>query len=169
MNSIELVREAVIANGKVILPFSGKSMYPTLKDAMVVTISRILPESIRIADIIAYQENDQVAAHRVIKIKRDNGAISFITKGDNQPFGGIAEVRQKDLIGRINCAFYADSDGKNILNENIIFRLFYVGLGRIYLFYRKALRDHMPDSLRLFLKTLVGNIYCCFQGCSSKG
>lgn len=168
MNSAELLKQAVAAKGKANLSFSGKSMYPTLKDSMVVTISRVLPESVRVSDVIAYQQDNQIVAHRVIGIIRNNRDFSFVTKGDNQPFGGINEVQKKDFIGKIKSAFYAGSEEQNILSENIFYRLLYVGIGRVYLFYRKFIRNYLPDSLRLFLRALVGNIYCCFQGCSSR-
>lgn len=169
MDSVELIKQAVATKGKANLSFSGKSMHPTLKDAMVVTISRFLPESVRVSDIIAYQQNNQIVAHRVIKIIKNNAEILFITKGDNQPFGGISEVRRGDFIGRIKSAFYANSGEKNILRENMLYRLLYVWAGRLYLFYRRSIRNHIPDSLRLFLKAFVENIYYCFQGCSNRG
>lgn len=159
MSSVELIKQAIATKNKANLPFIGKSMYPTLKDSMVVTINRILPEEVKISDIIAYQQDNLIAAHRVIDVIRDNGKLLFVTKGDNQPFGGIAQVRQSDLIGKIDKAFYKDSSEKDILNKNILYRSLFVSLGRVYLFYRRFVREHLPESLRIFFKAVVGRLY----------
>ena len=164
MSSIELIKQAITTKGKAKLCFSGKSMYPTLRDSMTVTISNISsPSAIKTSDIIAYQQNNTITAHRVIGVIHDNGEIAFITKGDNQPFGGISKIGSKDLIGRVESAFYKDRSEKNILNKNICYRQLYVGLGKAYLFYRKFIRRHLPEFLRIFLKELIGGLYFIFR------
>lgn len=162
-----MIKQAVATKGKANLSFSGKSMHPTLKDAMVVTISRFLPESIRVSDIIAYQQNNQIVAHRVIKIIKNNGEISFITKGDNQPFGGVSFVGQKDCLGKIKNAFTSSFCEKNILNENLLYRMSYVLIGRLYLFYRGFIRRYLPEFLRIIIRGFVGNVYFCLQKLSA--
>lgn len=163
MNSLELVKQAIATKGKANLSFKGISMYPTLKDSMMLTISRIPQEAVKISDIIAYQQDSQIVAHRVINIIRNNGEVLFITKGDNQPFGGVSRISQRDLIGKVERAFYQNFPANNILNKNNFYCFSYLCLGRAYLFYRKFIRRYLSDSLRIFLRTLVGNLYICFQ------
>jgi len=133
-------------------------MYPTLKESMMLTITDILPLAINISDIIVYQQNGAIVAHRVIDIIRDDGGIAFIAKGDNQPFGGIAQIRGKDLIGKVEGAFYKDLPGENILTKKRYHRLLYVWLGRAFLVFRKFKR-YLPGFLKTYLRYVVKSLY----------
>jgi hypothetical protein len=46
----------------------GRSMYPTIKENEVITVEPIEPSSINIGDIILYQQERSVVAHRVVRI-----------------------------------------------------------------------------------------------------
>lgn len=159
MKEIELVRQAISEKGRVVFSFTGKSMYPTLKETMKLTIVSVSPKKIRNCDIIAYEENNIIVAHRVIDTIKKDGEFTFITKGDNQPFGGVSWVDEKALLGKIETAFYENSSEKNILNNNFLVRLFYLSFGWLYLFYRKSVRRYLPKFLRVFLKNIVAGIY----------
>ncbi|MDP2939677.1 MAG: signal peptidase I [Candidatus Omnitrophota bacterium] len=158
MHNIELIRQAIATRDKVNLLFNGKSMYPTLKDSMMLTISNIPAQAIKIADIIVYKQDTTIVAHRVIDLIRNNGKILFVTKGDNQPLGGLNQISQANLIGRVEAAFYKDSPPKNILNKNKGYDLLYVFLGRAFLFFQKFKR-YIPNFIITYLKYSVRGFY----------
>jgi len=163
MSSTELIKQAIATKGRANLLFSGKSMYPTLKDSMMLSIVKASFPSIKVSDIIAYQDDNIIVAHRVIGKVYNNKELAFITKGDNQPFGGIGRVEQKDLIGKVVGAFYKDGLKENILNKNLLYSLSFVFLGRAYLFYRKFIRKNIPEFLRMFLKEFVRGLHFIFR------
>ncbi len=158
-----LLKEAVEKNDQAMVNYTGNSMYPTLKDSMKLAIRKIQPASIKPADIIAYKQSAIIVVHRVINAVRASAGICFITKGDNQPFGGITEIKEKDLIGRVEGAFYADLPQKNILIKDKYYGLWYVLLGRMYLFYLKYVKSYLPEFLRIFIKNFVAGTYLIFQ------
>lgn len=62
---------------------SGSSMHPTIKDGETITIAPIRAEEIRRGDIVLYQTERKLIAHRVVKIIKSHSKISFILCGDS--------------------------------------------------------------------------------------
>jgi signal peptidase I len=75
----------------------GYSMYPTILHEDVITVEPVKVESIKVGDIVLYQSENSVIAHRVVKIENkgdihtdsQSSALSpqscFILRGDARP------------------------------------------------------------------------------------
>ena len=73
------------------LSMKGYSMFPTLRAGDVGTVTKCSVDDIRIGDIVVFREDNKLIAHRLVKIKQNNGNTLYITKGDknsyyDQPF-----------------------------------------------------------------------------------
>lgn len=153
-----LVKEAIGKNNQVILNFNGMSMYPTLKDGMKLKIVKVPPAALKPSDIIVYSQTNMIVAHRLIAILENKGKSVLITKGDNQPFGGVSLVQEADLIGQAVSAFYENNPTENLLVKNRLIDFFYVFMGRAYLFFKKN-NSFFPNFLRIPIKYFVGYLY----------
>lgn len=162
MDTIELVKGALSEKGKVNINFTGSSMYPSLKESMMVTIVAVPLQNIKAADIIAFRQEEEIVSHRVIEIIHQNGEITFVTKGDNQPFGGISFVNQENFIGKVSRAFYKEAPQSNLLTKDILFGKLYLLLGKVFLVYRKIKR-FIPGFIRSPLKYSAGNFYLALK------
>jgi signal peptidase len=81
---------------------SGPSMTPTLVAGDII-ITRVVPiEAIQIGDIIRFRQGKADVVHRVIDIQKENGQITFITKGDynnvNDPPVSPGQVEGKVIM-----------------------------------------------------------------------
>lgn len=85
------------------LNVNGNSMFPYLQDNELVKVEPVGAEQPRKGDIVVFERNGQLIAHRLIK-KKDN---HYITKGDfclkrDEPFSSDL------LIGQITAIFRGD-------------------------------------------------------------
>lgn len=86
---------------KIITP----SMEPTIPTGTYILAEKTNAQSVRVGDVIMFYSRDpqiygKINTHRVVEIFSDNGKISFITKGDNNPANDSYPVSADDLIGR---------------------------------------------------------------------
>ena len=82
----------------------GGSMSPALPSGSVAMVQPVDVSEIEVGDIIAYQPRhvgSTVTTHRVVNIIRQEGDISFQTKGDHNEFADIYPVPSDQVIGRM--------------------------------------------------------------------
>jgi hypothetical protein len=133
-------------------------MYPTILNKDVITVEPIKPSAVRIGDIILYQVQENLIAHRVIKIlKRSESnsrsapqgpqdrtgspagaepstseTLQFILRGDARP-ACDAPVAAEQVLGKV---VFIECNGRGIdpyglnLKLTAIFRRFVVRLKR---------------------------------------
>lgn len=155
LSGLGLIKEALDKNGYAVLPYRGMSMCPTLREKMMVRLNKTDFASLKPADIIAYSQDEIIAIHRLISILSDKGSKMLVAKGDNQPFGGISYVGERQLLARAESAFYENAPEKNLLRNKWLNSTFYLFMGRLFLFY---------DAHRLFFPGLVKNVVkCCVR------
>lgn len=79
----------------------GISMNPTLRRGDVAIIDKkVIPEAIRVGDIVKFREGPLQVVHRVVSIHSDGEGRSFITRGDNNPRDD-PPIRADELEGRV--------------------------------------------------------------------
>jgi signal peptidase len=62
---------------------TGESMHPTIREGETITVTPVAPSAVRIADIILYQTEKSIIAHRVVGTPERNGAMrAFRVRGD---------------------------------------------------------------------------------------
>jgi signal peptidase I len=93
----ELVADLLMNGRRVKFRAPGYSMYPTILNGDEITVEPIRPEAIDVGDIILYRDQENLIAHRVVKIeiKNDTSKDSqssvlspqsyFILRGDARP------------------------------------------------------------------------------------
>ena len=81
-----------------------QSMEPRLPPGTLVVIRPTDPEDIRVGDVVTYQIRSGEAAvvsHRVVSKTYENGELTFITKGDNNPGNDPEPVRAVQIRGTL--------------------------------------------------------------------
>lgn len=79
------------------------SMEPTVLTGDIVLIKETAAENIAQNDIIAFRTDantETVVTHRVTEVVNENGAISFLTKGDANIGADANEVKAEELEGK---------------------------------------------------------------------
>ena len=84
----------------------GASMQPTIEDGELITVAPVEPESVKRGDILLYQNERGVFAHRVVGVVKGTFTING---GDSPPYllrgdasvSCDAPVRLEQVIGRV--------------------------------------------------------------------
>ncbi len=98
---------SIISGSMKIFVVLSESMVPVMSVGDAILITNMMPENIKVGDIIAFDldgDGNTVVSHRVVDIKNNdninNGNISFQTKGDNVQNKDPFVVDSKKLIGK---------------------------------------------------------------------
>lgn len=59
------------------------SMKPEINIGDIVVVKEVSDNELRINDIVAYRNGQNVVTHRIVDMRNPNGEIEYITKGDN--------------------------------------------------------------------------------------
>jgi signal peptidase I len=86
-------------------------MYPTIREGETITVEPIEPSAVMVGDIILYQSEGGVIAHRVARIEEnETNALRFILRDDT--LGGSDEpVEVQQILGRV---VRVERDGRHI-------------------------------------------------------
>ena len=55
----------------------GRSMYPTIREGEIITVQPIEPCNVKPGDILLYQADERVIAHRLVRIERNGNDARF--------------------------------------------------------------------------------------------
>lgn len=75
------------------------SMQPKIPIGSLILVKPVMPETIAVGDVIAFQSEDSVITHRVIKNKVVEG--KFTTKGDANAEEDMNDVPYAAVIGKV--------------------------------------------------------------------
>lgn len=148
----ELVIQALRERGRTRTAFRGHSMEPVLVDGMILDVQSAVPRDVRVADIILYRRAEQLVVHRVMRVLRKGGAVTLMTKGDNQDYSGIDYVTEDDFVGIVRGAFSGDGIGelrKNVLADKGMAGFSY-GVAGLLASFILAAKGHLPKPVRRF-------------------
>ena len=76
------------------------SMSPVIQKGSFLITQRVNPDAIRTGDIITYREGSDVVTQRVVQIIDNDGAVSFITRGDANEGVNSESIPAGNVIGR---------------------------------------------------------------------
>lgn len=98
---------SIISGSMKIFVVLSESMVPVMSVGDAILIVNMIPENIKVGDIIAFDldgDGNTIVSHRVVDIKNNdninNGNISFQTKGDNVQHKDPFVVDSKKLVGK---------------------------------------------------------------------
>lgn len=81
------------------------SMYPVYSRGDAVIYEKIDPDKLEIGDVIAFQKENIVVTHRIVKIWKQGDGYYFITKGDNNNVEDTFRPTDANVLGRVNFVF----------------------------------------------------------------
>lgn len=81
-----------------------ESMKPTINGGDMIIDKKVNPEDVQVGDIISFfdptrKDHDIVVTHRVKAVNRENGNITFRTKGDANSIVDPVEIPASELVG----------------------------------------------------------------------
>ncbi len=81
------------------------SMYPVYARGDAVIYEKVDPDKLEIGDVIAFQKENIVVTHRIVKIWKQGDGYYFITKGDNNNVEDTFRPTDANVLGRVNFVF----------------------------------------------------------------
>jgi len=75
------------------------SMQSEIMPGDIAIVQEIDVDKLKVGDVIAFKSEDIVITHRISEIKKENGIIKYITKGDNNNTDDMDAVLQKQVEG----------------------------------------------------------------------
>lgn len=102
------------------------SMEPTIKTESLIITKEIKAEDLKEGDIISFYSLDpalqgNVNTHRIVKINRDNGNLSFTTKGDNNNKEDAFLVKEENIVGKVIFNSYIAGKVVEVLSYPLVF------------------------------------------------
>jgi len=82
------------------IKMQGYSMFPVLKNGDTAQVEKCTVDKVKRGDILVFRHHGKYIAHRLLKIKHENGHIVFLAKGDNN-FHYDPIFKEKELIGKV--------------------------------------------------------------------
>jgi len=95
----ELWEELFLKTGALWGRISSGSMGPLLRANDRVLVERINPSVVRFGDVILFKSGSAHVVHRVLARRSMQGSVSFLEKGDRNPFAGF--VPASEVLGRV--------------------------------------------------------------------
>ena len=122
-------------------------MVPTFEKNDVVVVKRCAPEELQVGDIITFNHDDRTISHRIIRIAKDVGNISFITKGDNNEVADVDPVKGTDVYGKV--AFKIKKIGNIVSYIQNVRGLINIVIFAIIVFVLISLNDKHKNSRKI--------------------
>ncbi len=94
---LELLSEAVQSGKEVHVPVSGRSMGPAFNSVSGIIVRSVVPEKLRLGDIVVVQRDGRWVVHRIMWRLRGR----FITKGDGLGYLDRPRVTLAEVQGRV--------------------------------------------------------------------
>lgn len=102
IKSVKEDRQPTIMGQKFFTVLTG-SMEPTIMVGDLVIAKEVLPEDIKVGDIITFSGNDKnnTVTHRVKEVINDDGKVRYITQGDANNAQDQEPVESDLVIGKV--------------------------------------------------------------------
>jgi hypothetical protein len=109
-DSRALLEECLRINGELRMPSIGTSMWPDIRSGDELRLKNVRFEEIMPGDILLFQNEEALVAHRVLKTYAESGRAMLLVKGDNRTFAD-PPIFYEQVIGRVEEAWRA---GKSV-------------------------------------------------------
>ncbi|MDB5100163.1 MAG: hypothetical protein JWM80_4584 [Cyanobacteria bacterium RYN_339] len=129
-DSRALLEECLRLNGELRLPSIGTSMWPDIRSGDELRLRNVGFDQIAPGDIVLFQHERTLVAHRVLKAYAESGRAMLLVKGDNRTFAD-PPIFYEQVVGRVEEAW---RDGKSVYQR-----------GRGQRGRWKAWRSHMQE------------------------
>lgn len=95
-----LAGEVLRSFGSLQFPAIGRSMLPTIWAGDTLVVESVVPNQVRVGEVVVVGRHGSLCAHRVIGIEADAENPRWITQGDALPVPD-APVSGNELLGRV--------------------------------------------------------------------
>lgn len=86
-----------------LLVVGSGSMEPNIQVGDMVLVEKTKDyQKLKIGDVLVYKNRDKVVVHRIKKIKKENQHFVFKTQGDHNKAMDTWDIKEKDVIGKVN-------------------------------------------------------------------
>ena len=81
----------------------GGSMSPSFEAGALAILKPVNPETIKVGDVVTYKgtASDTATTHRVVDITKNDGAISFTTRGDANDVDDPSLLDSSQIVGKV--------------------------------------------------------------------
>ena len=87
------------------IAIASNSMSPTYRRGDAVIYEKIDVHDLEIGDILAFQKNDIVVTHRIVKIWKQGNQYYYTTKGDNNNTEDNFKTKDTEVLGKVRFIF----------------------------------------------------------------
>lgn len=129
-----LLKDSLRKYGSVWMRLEGKSMLPFLKSGTMISVRNADIRDIHIGDIVVFEKDGTIIAHRVFRKANLAGQFFLRTKSDIS-FSLESLISNEGLIGKVT-AF--KRSGREIKVDNFMLRLLGLSAGFIFPFVARA-------------------------------
>lgn len=84
-----------------LIAIATNSMQPSYGRGDAIVYEKIKVKDFKVGDILAYQKDDIVVTHRIIKVWKKGNEYSFVTKGDNNNTEDYYMPKSSDVLGKV--------------------------------------------------------------------
>lgn len=109
-DSRALLEECLRLNGELRMPSVGTSMWPDIRSGDELRLKQVGFDEIAPGDIVLFQNEEALVAHRVLKTYAESGRAMLLVKGDNRTFAD-PPIFYEQVIGRVEEAW---RNGKSV-------------------------------------------------------
>jgi len=74
---VALVRQGLRERGRLRMRLQGDSMWPTIPPGTLVEVERISAADIRLGDLVVWQQDGRLVAHRIVQRVRDDSGATW--------------------------------------------------------------------------------------------
>lgn len=83
------------------IAIASDSMRPEYARGDAIIYEKIEIQKLEVGDILAFQKDDRVVTHRIVKIWNQGGEYSFVTKGDNNNSIDTFVPKEANVLGKV--------------------------------------------------------------------
>jgi signal peptidase I len=116
---VSLVQEGLGERGRLWLRLQGDSMWPTIPAGSLVEVEQVKTPAVRCGDMVVWQQEGSLIAHRVVQRVRAGSGVLLLTKGDNCASADRL-MSQEAIVGRISQV--KREDGTALVRSSVGYR-----------------------------------------------
>ena len=83
----------------------SNSMSPTYRRGDAIIYEKVNIDELKVGDVLAFQKENIVVTHRIIKVWKQNDKYYFTTKGDNNNTEDFFQPKEENVLGKVEYMF----------------------------------------------------------------
>ena len=88
-----------------LIAIASNSMVPVYKRGDAIIYEKVDVDNLEVGDILAFQKNNIIVTHRIVKIWKQGDDYYFTTKGDNNNTEDVFKPKSENVLGRVKFVF----------------------------------------------------------------